>query len=66
MNDNSLADTINSVNCHLKADSEAYEDALDSIRLVAARHPEWVPVLRAIQSYVAALEETAGLHEPGT
>jgi hypothetical protein len=56
----------NFVNSRLKADSEAYEDALDSIRLVAARHKEWVPVLKAIQSYVLTLEKTAGLHEPGT
>lgn len=63
---NLLGDTANYARFPLKADSEAYEDALDSIRLVAARHPEWVPVLRAIQSYVSALEETAGLHEPGT
>lgn len=59
-------DTTSSVRFRLKADSESYEDALDSIRLVASRHPEWMPVLRAIQSYVAALEETVGLHEPGT
>lgn len=59
-------DTINSVHCHLKADSEAYEDALDAIRLFAAARPEWVPVLRAIECYVIGLEQSVGLHEPGT
>lgn len=58
--------TTNFAPFRLKADSEAYEDALDTIRLYAARHPEWQSVLRAIQSYVVALENTAGLHEPGT
>jgi hypothetical protein len=48
-----------------KTDSEAYEDALDAIRLYAAKHPEWRTVLKSIQSYVGALEASAGLHEPG-
>lgn len=59
-------DTTNFAPFRLKADSEAYEDALDSIRLMAAHHPEWRAVLRAIQCYVVALEESVGLHEPGT
>lgn len=45
---------------------EAYEDALDSIRFYATRHPEWTQILRAIEQYVSSLEETVGLHEPGT
>lgn len=59
-------DTTSSAHFRLKADSEAYEDAMDAIRLFAASRPEWRPVLQAIECYVISLEETAGLHEPGT
>lgn len=59
-------DTRRSADCYLKASSEAYEDALDSIRFYATRHPEWQVILRSIQAYVAALESEVGLHEPGT
>jgi hypothetical protein len=59
-------DTQHSSRYCLKASSEAYEDALDSIRFYAAKHPEWRAILAAIQSYVATLEASAGLHEPGT
>lgn len=59
-------DTTNFAHYRLKADSEAYEDALDAIRLFAANRPEWRPVLRAIECYVISLEQNVGLHEPGT
>lgn len=59
-------DTTSSVNCRTKAASEAYEDAIDSIRLYAVRHPEWRRILADIQSYVQTLEADVGLHEPGT
>ena len=59
-------DTTNSAKFLLKTDSEAYEDALDSIRLFCAHHPEWKQVLAAIETYVASLEESVGKHEPGT
>jgi hypothetical protein len=49
----------------LKTDSEAYEDALDSIRLFCVYHPEWRQVLKAIETYVANLEGSVGKHEPG-
>lgn len=57
--------TTNSANCWLKADAEAYEDAMDSIRLFGVKHPEWLDVLKAIEAYVSKLENSAGLHEPG-
>jgi hypothetical protein len=56
----------NSANCRLKTDSEAYEDALDSIRLFCVHHPEWKQVLQVIETYVASLESSVGKHEPGT
>jgi hypothetical protein len=59
-------DTTSSAKSLLKTDSEAYEDALDSIRLFCAHHPEWRQVLKAIETYVASLEESVGKHEPGT
>lgn len=59
-------DTRRSAGYYLKASSEAYEDALDSIRFYATRHPEWRIILRSIESYVATLEMEANLHEPGT
>lgn len=59
-------DTTNSAPSPLRADSEAYEDALDTLTFFAHTRPEWKPVLRAIRSYVSSLEATAGLHEPGT
>lgn len=58
-------DTANSANSRLKTDAEAYEDALDAIRLYGVRRPEWRNVARAIETYVSSLEATAGLHEPG-
>lgn len=54
-----------SARSHLKVDAEAYEDALDTLTFFASARPEWRPILRAIRSYVAALEATVGLHEPG-
>lgn len=59
-------DTTNYARSPLKADSEAYEDALDTLQFFAATHQEWKPVLRAIRSYVSKLEDTVGRHEPGT
>lgn len=59
-------DTISSAKPRSKTDSEAYEDALDSIRLFSARHPEWRQILRAIENYVTVLERDVGKHEPGT
>lgn len=56
----------NSANFPLKTDAEAYEDALDAIRLYSVRRPEWRNVLKAIESYVSSLKENTGLHEPGT
>lgn len=58
-------DTTSCAQQATKPTSEAYEDALDSIRLYAASHPEWRRILAAIEGYVEALEETAGRHEPG-
>jgi hypothetical protein len=59
-------DTTSSVKSRLKADSEAYEDALDSIRFFCAHHPEWRQVLQSIETYVTSLESSVGKHEPGT
>ena len=59
-------DTTNSAKFLLKTDSEACEDALDSIRLFCVYHPEWRQVLKAIETYVANLEGSVGKHEPGT
>ena len=56
----------NFASCRLREDSEAYEDALDSLRVYACRHPEWTPVWKAIHRYVTSLEANTGLHEPGT
>lgn len=50
----------------LKPDSEEFEDALDKLEFYASIKPEWRPTLRTIRSYVATLEATVGLHEPGT
>lgn len=55
----------NSASSHLKTDAEAYEDAMDAIRLYGVRRPEWRNVLHAIETYVSGLESSAGLHEPG-
>jgi len=59
-------DTTNSVRSRLKVDSEAYEDSIDTLTFFANTRSEWKPVLKAIRSYVATLEATVGLHEPGT
>lgn len=59
-------DTTNSANLCSKTDSEAYEDAMDSIRLFCEFHPSWKRVLKAIETYVSSLEEGVGRHEPGT
>lgn len=45
--------------------SEAYEDAMDALRLYSVRHPEWAPVRQAIDTYVRSLHRTVGLQEPG-
>jgi hypothetical protein len=58
-------DTTNSARSRLRTDSEAYEDALDTLRFYAAKRVEWRPVIRAIEAYVCSLEATAGRHEPG-
>lgn len=57
-------DTRNSATL-LKANSEAYEDAIDAIRFYACKHPEWSVILKSIQNYVSSLEASAGMHEPG-
>lgn len=49
----------------LKANSEAYEDAIDAIRFYACKHPEWSVILKSIQNYVTSLESSVGRHEPG-
>ena len=56
---------INSASFRSKMTCEAYEDALDSIRFYASKHPEWRQILVAIQDYVSCLESETGLHEPG-
>jgi hypothetical protein len=57
--------TPNSASYCFKTEADAYEDALDTIRFYAAKHPEWKQILGAIEKYVFSLEKTAGLHEPG-
>lgn len=57
---------INSARSRLKLDSEAYDDAIDALRLFSARHPEWRHPLHVIEAYVADLEGTIVRHEPGT
>jgi len=57
--------THNSVNYCFKTAADGYEDAMDTIRFYATKHPEWKQILNSIESYVFSLEKTAGLHEPG-
>lgn len=56
----------NSVRSRLKLDSEAYDDAIDALRLFSSLHPEWRHPVRVIEAYVADLEGVAFRHEPGT
>lgn len=56
----------NSVLSRLKSDSEAYDEAIDALRLFSAIHPEWKHPVRVIEAYVADLEGVIGLHEPST
>lgn len=50
----------------LSADlSEAYDDAMDSLRLYAGRHPSWGCIVRSIESYVSHLEAGQLRHEGG-
>jgi hypothetical protein len=57
---------MNSVDVRLAQASEAYQDAMDALRLYSARRPEWKHVLESIEGYVDLLQGDLSLHEPGT
>jgi hypothetical protein len=44
---------------------ESYQDAVDSLTMFAASHPEWRRPLEDIVLYVETLRPGAILHEPG-
>lgn len=60
-------DTTNSVTSLLKVDSEDYRDLMDTLKLFASLHPEWIPLVAKIERYVDTLvSDLVEPAEPGT